>query len=88
MNVCSNTLLLSNSHQLLKIFKDENYYSSCLSGKYQIEDVFVDFQDDILKNSENNYLSDPRLPADVISCGLYWAAAIGLDFGMHKLGYN
>lgn len=51
-----------------------------------IQNVFVDFQNKMLMTSFRENQSDTRYMADLIACGLFWAAAIGLDFGMNLLG--
>ncbi len=53
-----------------------------------VANVFVDFQNDVWVNPKYGFTDDARLSADVMACGLYWAAAIGLDFGMNRLGFK
>lgn len=56
-------------------------------GMDLMPNVFVDFQNKVLINKKKGFADGGRLTADVISCGLYWSAAIGLDYCMNKLGY-
>ena len=51
-------------------------------------DVFVDFQNELLVNPRAGFMDGGRVTADLIACGLYWAAAIGLDYGMSKIGFR
>ena len=54
----------------------------------KMADVFVDFQNDVWLNKKYEFADAGRLTADLVACGLYWAAAIGLDFGMKQLGFR
>lgn len=64
----------------------DEYVFSIGSAMEMMANVFVDFQNDVLLNDQYDYSERGRLTADVFACGLYWAAAIGLDFGMNLLG--
>lgn len=56
-------------------------------GMEMMANVFVDFQNDVWLNPKHGFTDGGRLTADVAACGLYWAAAIGLDYGMNRLGF-
>ena len=58
------------------------------SAMEKMANVFVDFQNDVWLNNEYGFAGRGRLTADVVACGLYWAAAIGLDCGMNRLGFR
>ena len=57
-------------------------------GMQGCANVFCGFQDDILKNPQYKAQAGGRWLADFLACGLYWSAAIGLDFGMNRLGFQ
>ncbi len=54
-------------------------------GMTDTHNVFVDFQNNVLKNPKFN--DGGRLMADVIASGFFWATQVGLDYGMNKLGF-
>jgi len=50
--------------------------------------VFVDFQDHILVDPRFGLAMGGRFLADMIACGFFWSSQIGLDYGMHHLGFE
>lgn len=55
-------------------------------GMEKMKNVFLDFQNCIL--IPVHVEGDDEFTADLLACGLYWSTAIGLDYGMDKLGYK
>lgn len=58
------------------------------SAMEMMANVFVDFQNDVWLNSMHGFADGGRMTADVVACGLYWSTAIGLDYGMNRLGFE
>lgn len=57
------------------------------AGMQGAANLFCGFQNDILLNPKYNAQAGGRWLADFFACGIYWSAAIGLDFGMNRLGF-
>lgn len=58
------------------------------TGMISAEDVFCELQDNYLVNPDLGLLRGGRLLADGIACGFFWAAMVGLDYGMNARGYK
>jgi hypothetical protein len=65
----------------------EKFSKTITVGMVMIQNVFCDFQDNVLLDKEVGFSRGPRWAADVIACGLYFASAVGLDCGLDKIGY-
>ena len=51
-------------------------------------DVFCDFQNEFIVKPQFNFSQGGRWLADGIACGFFWAAMVGLDYGMNQLGFK
>jgi len=51
-----------------------------------VEDVFCDFQDDIL--TKYGPEQDNTKIADIIACGLLWSACCGMKYGLNYMGFG
>lgn len=58
------------------------------NGIYAFENVYCDFQDKVLMDKSSGMERGGRWVADIIACGLYSSAAVGLDFGLNIIGFK